>query len=113
MDKITIIGKKDLKIEWFTSPGNGGQHKNKRQTACRMTHMDSGVTVQSTEHREANQNLKAAFTRLCRHPLVKIWLARKIQEIRSGKSIEDRVEEAMQSRHLKVEGIQDGQWVQI
>ena len=91
-DKVTLISRKDLKIEWFSPPGNGGQYRNRHHNSCRLKHEASGVTVQSTEHREAQQNLKAAFKRLCDHPDVKLWLARKVMEVRSGKTMEDRVD---------------------
>lgn len=37
----------DLKVEWYSGTGAGGQHRNKHQNSCRMTHIPSGVVVTS------------------------------------------------------------------
>lgn len=41
------IQEKDLKIEWYSGTGAGGQHRNKRQNSCRITHIPSGITATS------------------------------------------------------------------
>lgn len=33
----------DLKVEWYSGTGGGGQHRNKHQNSCRITHIPSGV----------------------------------------------------------------------
>ena len=33
----------DLKIEWYSGTGAGGQHRNKHQNSCRITHLPSGI----------------------------------------------------------------------
>ena len=37
----------DLKIEWYSGSGAGGQHRNKHQNSCRLTHIPSGMVVTS------------------------------------------------------------------
>lgn len=37
----------DLRIEWYSGTGAGGQHRNKHQNSCRITHIPSGVVVTS------------------------------------------------------------------
>jgi protein subunit release factor B len=56
--------KQQVVIETFRSSGPGGQRKNKRETAVRLKHLPSGMTVTATEHRYQAQNLKLAFERL-------------------------------------------------
>jgi protein subunit release factor B len=56
--------KKQVVIETFRSSGPGGQRKNKTETAVRLKHLPSGMTVIATEHRSQAQNLKLAFERL-------------------------------------------------
>jgi protein subunit release factor A len=56
--------KQQVVIETFRSSGPGGQRKNKRETAVRLKHLPSGMTVTATEHRYQGQNLKLAFERL-------------------------------------------------
>lgn len=51
-------------VETYRSSGPGGQRKNKTETAVRLKHPLSGVTVKATEHRSQSQNLRLAFERL-------------------------------------------------
>jgi protein subunit release factor A len=52
------------RVEVFTGGGPGGQHRNKTQTAVRLHHEPSGVTVTATERRSLEANRQAAFERL-------------------------------------------------
>ncbi len=56
--------KKQVTIETFRSRGPGGQRKNKTETAVRLRHLPSGITLIAKEHRSQAQNLKLAFERL-------------------------------------------------
>jgi len=58
-------------IETYRSSGPGGQRKNKTETAVRLTHLPSGITVIATEYRSQAQNRKLAFERL-RERLLKL-----------------------------------------
>ena len=51
-------------IETYRSRGPGGQRKNKTETAVRLKHLPTGITVTATEHRFQSQNLKLAYERL-------------------------------------------------
>lgn len=55
---------KDFKIDWFSGTGKGGQHRNKHQNCCRITHIDTGLVGQGTESRERVANQRTAFNRL-------------------------------------------------
>jgi protein subunit release factor B len=68
--------KKEVTIETYRSSGPGGQRKNKTETAIRLTHLPSGVTVTATENRSQAQNRKLAFERL-RERLLKLNRPRK------------------------------------
>lgn len=59
------VRKSDLKIDYYRGSGPGGQNKNKRDTACRMTHIPTGKVAQAEEQRTQEGNRKAAFKRLC------------------------------------------------
>jgi protein subunit release factor B len=56
--------KKQVIVETYRSRGPGGQRKNKTETAVRLRHLPSGITVTATEQRSQFQNLKIAFERL-------------------------------------------------
>jgi peptide chain release factor 1 len=58
--------KKDFKIDWYSGSGAGGQHRNKTKNCCRITHIESGITAQSEDHRERTSNQRVAFQRLAK-----------------------------------------------
>jgi len=70
------ILKNKVIVETFRSRGPGGQRKNKTETAIRLKHIPSGVTVIATEHRTQAQNKKLAFQRL-RERLLKLSKPKK------------------------------------
>jgi protein subunit release factor B len=51
-------------VEFFTAGGPGGQHRNKTQSAVRLYHRPSGITVTATERRSQADNRRVAFERL-------------------------------------------------
>jgi protein subunit release factor B len=65
------ILKKQVVIETYRSSGPGGQRKNKVETAVRIKHLPSGITVVATEHRTQSDNRKLALERL-RERLIKL-----------------------------------------
>jgi protein subunit release factor B len=86
--------KKQVIIETYRSSGPGGQRKNKVETAVRLKHLPSGLTVIATEHRSQAENRKLALERL-RERLIKLNRPRKrrIPTSVSMKDIEKRIEE--------------------
>jgi len=60
------LTKKDFKLEWYSGSGAGGQHRNKHQNCCRITHIETGLKAQGTESRERVVNQRVAFTRLAK-----------------------------------------------
>jgi peptide chain release factor 1 len=58
------VRKSDLRIETFRGSGAGGQNRNKRDTAVRITHLPTKITASVQEHRTQGKNLTAAFHRL-------------------------------------------------
>ena len=52
------INESDLKIEWYSGTGPGGQHKNKCQNSCRITHIPTGtVATAQTRSRQNSERL--------------------------------------------------------
>ena len=61
-DLQTLYG--EVRVEYYRSRGPGGQRKNKKETAVRLKHLASGVTVTATESRYQGVNKRRAFQRL-------------------------------------------------
>lgn len=53
-----------LKFEYFKSSGPGGQHKNKRFTAVRVTDVSSGLSAVGQQERSQAANKELALSRL-------------------------------------------------
>ena len=88
------ILKKQVIVETYRSRGPGGQRKNKVETAVRLTHLPSGITVVATEHRSQSENRRVAFERL-RERLIKLNRPKKSRVATSLplSAVEKRVKE--------------------
>ena len=64
--RAVAIPETDLKIEWYSGTGAGGQHRNKTQNSCRITHIPSGV-VATSQTRSRQNSLKLAMIAIQEH----------------------------------------------
>jgi ribosome-associated protein len=51
-------------VQAHRASGPGGQHRNKAETAVRLVHRPSGVSVEGKDERSRTQNLRIALARL-------------------------------------------------
>jgi len=61
-EKDIVIPEADLKIEFARSSGPGGQNVNKRETAVRIVHIPSGISVHASGERSQEQNRQQALS---------------------------------------------------
>ena len=80
-DRIVGTTKKDLRIQFFRASGKGGQHRNKTDTACRITHIATGVTAEATDSRSQASNKVKAWLKLVNR-LIAHYKSEMVQEAR-------------------------------
>jgi len=108
------ILKKQVLLETYKSSGPGGQRKNKTETAVRLKHLPSGITVTATEYRSQAQNRKQAFERL-RDRLIRLNRPRRprIPTSTPLKTIEKKKEEKRIhsiKKHLRKKVEKESKW---
>ncbi|RCN28867.1 putative peptide chain release factor 1, partial [Ancylostoma caninum] len=84
-EEVSVLVPTDsVKIETMRASGPGGQNVNKRSTAVRLTHKETGIVVHCMDERFQHLNVQIAFKRLAA-----ILMQRKVDEI-SEKVTSDR-----------------------
>lgn len=56
--------RKDFRVDWFSGTGGGGQHRNKHQNCCRITHIETGLVAIGQTERDRPSNQSKAFKTL-------------------------------------------------
>jgi len=100
---LFTVNKKDFDIQTFRSGGPGGQHQNKTDSGVRIVHRASGAVGESRTDKSQHRNKREALKRLVESAKFKLWIIKVVFEITSGKTIDQRVEEALIDKNLIVE----------
>ena len=96
--------KKDFKIDWYSGSGAGGQHRNKHQNCCRITHIESGFVENGTESKSRVSNQKTAFVRLAKR-VVSWALAKQKINININTDVVRNYNEPRNEVHDKASGL--------
>ncbi len=84
--KAIELNEKDLRIDVYRSGGRGGQSVNTTDSAVRVTHLPTGITVSIQNEKSQIQNKETALT-ILRSRLLQLKLEQhveKIEEIKGG-----------------------------
>ena len=82
----------DCEVETYRASGPGGQHRNKTESAVRMTHVPSGIKRVATEHRSQLRNRELALER--------IWKALEARKRRPKPRVATKPSKGAKARRL-------------
>lgn len=80
----------EIDIERICRSGPGGQHRNRKATGVRITHLPSKMVVMSTNHRSQKQNLDEALKALKLKLMARLKKPKKRLKTKPTKSSVDR-----------------------
>jgi len=79
-EKEFRIPEEDLRVEFFRSSGPGGQNVNKVETAVRVIHQPTGISVASQVERSQTQNRQRAL-KILKAKLIKLMEEKQEEEL--------------------------------
>ncbi|MDC1299975.1 peptide chain release factor-like protein [bacterium] len=112
-EKLFSVTKKDLKIEYFSGTGPGGQARNKNQTCVRIKHPPSGAVGLCQDHKKRTANLRSAFSRMVNSDRFQRWVRIEAARV-SGETaeLEKKVDKEL-ANNVKEEVKEEGKWTKV
>jgi protein subunit release factor A len=103
---------KDCEMETFTVSGAGGQHKDRKKSGVRLSHVPSGAVTESRDARDFITNRERAFLRLTQDARFLSWHRAECARRLGQKPVEEIVDEMLTPGNIKVEvRDENGRWV--
>jgi protein subunit release factor A len=92
----------ECRVDTMRSGGAGGQHVNKTDSAVRLTHLPTGITVKAQQSRSQHRNKEIALS-ILRERLEKLYRVKKprIKTKKSRSSKERNLEKKKKHSMLK------------
>jgi protein subunit release factor B len=110
---IVSVTKDDCEWIYQRGSGNGGQKKNKTNSAVICTHKISRAQGYAEDNREQSRNRELAFKRMVETKKFQSWLKTEtLKKLGVLGEIENNVDKQMCSKNIKVETQQNGKWVE-
>lgn len=96
----------DCDVETYRASGPGGQHRNKTESAVRMTHRPSGIVRVATEHRSQLRNRELALERIfkaleAKKRKPKPRVATKPSKAAKARRLESKARDSMKKRERR------------